>query len=40
MVNEDAPVPKENPFKVLYRKQAASDKGIPAWPVKPAAADV
>ena len=40
MVNEDAPVPKENPFKVLYRKQAASEKGIPAWPVKPAAADV
>ena len=40
MVNEDAPVPKENPFKVLYRKQAASDSGIPAWPVKPAAADV
>ncbi len=35
MVNEDAPVPKDNPFKVLYRKQAASDKGIPAWPVKP-----
>jgi len=40
MVNEDAPVPKENPFKVLYRRQAASEKGIPAWPVKPAAADV
>ena len=40
MVNEDAPVPKENPFKVLYRKQAASGKGIPAWPVKPAAKDV
>jgi len=40
MVNEDAPVPKENPFKVLYRKQAASEKGIPAWPVKPAATDV
>jgi arylsulfatase len=35
MVNEDAPVPKENPFKVLYREQAASPKGIPAWPVKP-----
>jgi arylsulfatase len=35
MVNEDAPVPKENPFKVLYRQQAASDKGIPKWPVKP-----
>jgi len=40
MVNEDAPVPKENPFKVLYRTQAASAKGIPAWPVTPAAADV
>ncbi len=40
MVNEDAPVPKENPFKVLYRKQAASEKGIPAWPVKPTAAEL
>ena len=40
MVNEDAPVPKENPFKVLYRKQAASDRGIPAWPVKPTAAEL
>ena len=40
MVNEDAPVPKENPFKALYREQAASDKGIPAWPVKPTAAEV
>jgi len=40
MVNEDAPVPKENPFKALYREQAASEKGIPAWPVRPTAADV
>ncbi len=40
MVNEDAPVPKENPFKVLYRKQAASEKGIPAWPVKPTAGEL
>jgi arylsulfatase len=35
MCNEDAPVPAENPFKILYREQAASPKGIPAWPVKP-----
>jgi arylsulfatase len=35
MVNEDAPVPDANPFKVLYREQEASPKGIPAWPVKP-----
>jgi len=35
MVNEDAPVPKANPFHVLYRKQAASEKGIPTWPVHP-----
>jgi len=40
MVNEDVPRPAENPFKVLYRKQAASEKGIPAWPVEPAAKDV
>jgi len=40
MVNEEAPVPKENPFKVLYRRQAASEKGIPAWPVKPTAAEL
>ena len=40
MVNEDAPVPKENPFKALYRKQAASEKGIPAWPAKPTAEEV
>ncbi len=40
MVNEDAPVPKENPFKALYRKQAASEKGIPAWPVKPTAQEL
>jgi hypothetical protein len=24
----------------LYRKQAASEKGIPAWPVKPTADEV
>jgi len=40
MVNEDAPVPNANPFKVLYQKQAASAKGIPAWPAEPAAMDV
>ena len=40
MVNEDAPRPAANPFKVLYNKQAASDKGIGAWPVTPAAKDV
>ena len=40
MVNEDAPVPKANPFRVLYREQAASDKGIPAWPVRPTAAEL
>ena len=40
MVNENVPVPKENPYKVLFRKQAASDKGIPPWPVEPAAKDV
>ncbi|MBL7222603.1 MAG: arylsulfatase [Candidatus Brocadiae bacterium] len=37
MVNEDAPVPKENPFRALYRKQAASGKGIPKWPAEPTA---
>ena len=40
MVNEDAPVPKENPFKVLYRQQEASPKGIPAWPVHPTEEEV
>jgi arylsulfatase len=40
MVNEDAPVPKVNPFKALFREQAASGKGIPAWPVKPTAAEL
>ena len=40
MVNEDAPVPKENPFKVLYNQQAASPKGIPAWPEQPTAAEL
>ena len=40
MVNEDAPVPKENPFKAAYREQAASDKGIPAWPAKPTAKEL
>jgi len=40
MVNENAPVPKANPFKTLYRKQAASEKGIGVWPVEPAAGDV
>jgi len=40
MVNEDAPVPKENPFKVLYNQQALSPKGIPAWPEHPTAAEL
>ena len=40
MVNEDAPVPKENPFKVLYRQQAATAEGIPAWPVHPTREEV
>jgi len=40
MVNEDAPVPKENPFRALYRKQAASDKGIARWPVQPTAKEL
>ncbi len=40
MVNEDAPVPKANPFKVLYKQQAESKKGIPAWPVKPTAKEL
>jgi arylsulfatase len=40
MVNEDAPVPKENPFKALYRQQAASEKGIPPWPLRPTAAEL
>ena len=40
MTNEDAPVPAENPFKVLYREQLASEGGIPAWPVDPSRADL
>jgi arylsulfatase len=40
MVNEGVPVPKENPYRVFFRKQAASEKGIPPWPVEPAAKDV
>ena len=40
MIDENVPVPKENPYKVLFCKQAASDKGIPPWPVEPAAKDV
>ena len=40
MVNEDAPVPVENPFKTWYNEQAASEHGIPAWPAEPKAADV
>jgi len=35
MCNEDVPMAKENPFKVLYKAQETSDKGIPAWPVHP-----
>ncbi len=40
MVNEDAPVPKENPFKTAYNLQAQSPKGIPAWPVLPTAEEL
>jgi hypothetical protein len=40
MVNENVTAAKENPYKVLFKKQAASKKGIPPWPVEPAAKDV
>ena len=40
MVNEDAPVPKENPFKAIYNQQAQSPKGIPNWPVHPTAEEL
>ena len=40
MVNEDAPVPAENPFKIWYNDQAASPRGIPRWPVDPAWIDI
>ncbi len=40
LVNEDAPVPKANPFKVWYREQAASATGIPTWPAHPTAAEL
>jgi arylsulfatase len=33
MINEDAPLAAENPFKVLYLKQQA-EEGIPDWPEK------
>jgi len=40
MVNEDAPVPEQNPFKAAYHLQAESKKGIPHWPEHPTAAEL